>query len=83
MGVGLGDFVLGDLGRCNGDGQRSMDVWRRKEGFIFWVESNGLEGCRRGLAVCVIHHRVALGVVIPCCSICREKGPGKNEQLER
>lgn len=46
MGVGLGDFVLGDLGRCNGDGQRSMDVWRRKEGFIFWVESNGLEGCR-------------------------------------
>ncbi len=77
VGVSLGDLGLGDLSWCNGDGQRSMDVQRGKKGFVFWVESNGLEGCRRGLAVCVIHHGVALGVVIPCCSICREKGQEK------
>lgn len=69
MSVGLGDLGLGDLSRCNGDSQRSMDIWRRKEGLIFWVENDWLEGCRRGLAVCVIHHGVALGVVIPGCSI--------------
>lgn len=73
VGVSLGDLGFGDLGRRNGDGQRSMDVRRGKKGFIFRVESNGLEGCRRGLAVCVVHHGVALGVVIPCCRICSEK----------
>lgn len=65
--VGLGDLVLGDLSRCDGDGQRCMDVWRGEEGLVFGVEGDGLERRGRRLAMGVVHHGVALGVVIPYC----------------
>lgn len=67
MSVGLGDLRLGDLGGIDGDGQWRMDVGRREEGLVLWVEVNWLESGRR-LAVGVIYHWVAL-VVVSCTRV--------------
>lgn len=80
MGVGLGDFGLGDLGGVDGDGQRCMDVRRREEGFVLRVEVDRLES-RWGLTVGVIYHWVALVVV--SCSRVWMTGKSKKSQETR
>lgn len=62
VGVGLGDFRLGDLGGVDCDGERRVDVGRREEGLVLGVEVDWLES-GMGLAVGVVYHRVALVVV--------------------
>lgn len=81
VGVGLGDFRLGDLGGIDGNGQWRMDVRRRKEGFILWVEVDRLES-GRGLAVGVIYHWVAL-VVVSCSGVWMMGGSRKRGEKGR
>lgn len=66
VGVGLGDLGFGDLGGVDGDGQRCVDIGRWEEGFVLWMEVDGLESGWR-LAVSVIYHWVALVVVSCTC----------------
>lgn len=68
MGVGFGDLGLGDLGGVDGDGEWRVDVRWREERLVLGVEVDWLES-RRGLAVCVVYHWVAL-VVVSCSSVC-------------
>lgn len=65
VGVGLRDLRLGNLGGIDGDGEGCMDVRRRQEGLVLWVEVDRLESGRR-LTMGVIYHRVALVVVSGC-----------------
>ena len=68
MGVGFGDLRLGDLGGVDGDGEWRVDVRWREERLVLGVEVDWLES-RRGLAVCIVYHWVAL-VVVSCSSVC-------------
>lgn len=80
VGVGLGDFRLGDLGGIDGDGQWRMDVRWRKEGFVLRVEVDWLESGWR-LAVGIIYHWVAL-VVISCSRVWM-MGEGKKNKTNK
>lgn len=80
MGVGLGDLRLGYLGGIDGDGQWRVDVRWWEEGLVLWVEVDRLES-RRGLAVGVIYHWVAL-VVVSCSCVCKRVEEGKQRQTQ-
>lgn len=78
VGVGLGNFRLGDLGCVDSDGQRCVDVWRWEERLVLRMEVDWMER-GRGLAVCVIHQWVAFAEV-PCGSVCMGKETGQLRQ---